>query len=118
MMDYVFKNGNIEIEFGDSFYEEGKQFLMIKMDEKETQHEIESCYWLDQIKGQKLNGSTNRKPFKNTLEITIDFRLCMCLTFGSKKIATNHRKSKKLQQKGYKIVKYYTFYIRKHVIHK
>ena len=38
---------NIEIEFGDSFYEEGKQFLMIKMDEKETQHEIESCYWLD-----------------------------------------------------------------------
>lgn len=51
MMDYVFKNGNIEIEFGDSFYEEGKQFLMIKMDEKETQHEIESCYWLDQIKG-------------------------------------------------------------------
>ena len=51
MMDYVFKNGNIEIEFGDSFYEEGKQFLMIKMDEKETQHEIESCYWLNQIKG-------------------------------------------------------------------
>ena len=49
MMDFVFKNGNIEIEFGDSFYEEGKQFLMIKMDEKETQHEIESCYWLDQI---------------------------------------------------------------------
>ena len=47
MMDFVFKNGNIEIEFGDSFYEEGKQFLMIKMDEKETQHEIESCYWLD-----------------------------------------------------------------------
>ena len=28
-------------------------------------------------------GSTNRKPFKNTLEITIDFRMCMCLTFGS-----------------------------------
>ena len=51
MMDYVFKNGNIEIEFGDSFYEEGKQFLMIKMEGKETQHEIESCYWLDQIKG-------------------------------------------------------------------
>lgn len=50
MMDYVFKNGNIEFEFGDSFYEEGKQFLMIKMDEKETQHEIESCYWLDLIK--------------------------------------------------------------------
>ena len=50
MMDYVFKNGNIEIEFGDSFYEEGKQFLMIKMDEKETQNEIESCYWLDLIR--------------------------------------------------------------------
>ncbi len=49
MMDYVFKNGNIEIEFGDSFYEEGKQFLMIKKDGKEAQHEIESCYWLDQI---------------------------------------------------------------------
>ena len=47
MMDYVFKNGNIEFEFGDSFYEDGKQILMIKMDEKETQHEIESCYWLD-----------------------------------------------------------------------
>ena len=51
MMDYVFKNGNIEIAFGDSFYEEGKQFLMIKKEGKETQHEIESCYWLDQIKG-------------------------------------------------------------------
>ena len=50
MMDYVFKNGNIEIEFGDSFYEEGKQFLMIKMEGKETQHEIESCYWLDLIR--------------------------------------------------------------------
>ncbi len=47
MMDYVFKKGNLEFEFGDSFNEEGKQFLMIKMDEKETQHEIESCYWLD-----------------------------------------------------------------------
>ena len=51
MMDFVFKNGNIEIEFGDSFYEEGKQFLMIKKEGKETQHEIESCYWLDLIKG-------------------------------------------------------------------
>lgn len=51
MMDYVFKNGNIEFEFGDSFYEEGKQFLMIKKEGKETQHEIESCYWLDLIKG-------------------------------------------------------------------
>ena len=50
MMDYVFKNGNIEFEFGDSFYEEGKQFLMIKKEGKETQHEIESCYWLDLIK--------------------------------------------------------------------
>lgn len=49
MMDYVFKNGNIEFEFGDSFYEEGKQFLMIKKEGKETQHEIESCYWLDFI---------------------------------------------------------------------
>ena len=51
MMDYVFKNRNIEFEFGDSFYEEGKQFLMIKKEGKETQHEIESCYWLDLIKG-------------------------------------------------------------------
>ena len=49
MMDYVFKNGNIEFECGDSFYEEGKQFLMIKKEGKETQHEIESCYWLDFI---------------------------------------------------------------------
>jgi hypothetical protein len=49
MMDYVFKNGNIEFEFGDSFYEEGKQFLMIKKDGKEAQNEIESCYWLDLI---------------------------------------------------------------------
>ena len=47
MMDYVFKNGNIEFEFGDSFNEEGKQFLMIKKEGKEAQHEIESCYWLD-----------------------------------------------------------------------
>lgn len=50
MMDYVFKNGNIEFEFGDSFYEDGKQILMIKKDGNETQHEIESCYWLDLIK--------------------------------------------------------------------
>lgn len=49
MMDYVFKKGNLEFEFGDSFNEEGKQFLMIKKEGKETQHEIESCYWLDQI---------------------------------------------------------------------
>ena len=47
MMDYVFKNENYEIEFGDSFYEDGKQLLMIKKEDKETQHEIESCYWLD-----------------------------------------------------------------------
>ena len=49
MMDYVFKKGNLEFEFGDSFNEERKQFLMIKKEGKETQHEIESCYWLDQI---------------------------------------------------------------------
>lgn len=49
MMDYVFKKGNLEFEFGDSFNEEGKQFLMIKKEGKEAQHEIESCYWLDQI---------------------------------------------------------------------
>ena len=49
MMDYVFKNGNIEIEFGDSFYEDGKQLMMIKKEGKETQYEIESCYWLDLI---------------------------------------------------------------------
>ena len=49
MMDYVFKNGNIEFEFGDSFFEQGKQFLMIKKDGNETQHEIETCYWLDLI---------------------------------------------------------------------
>ena len=49
MMDYVFKKGNLEFVFGDSFNEEGKQFLMIKKEGKEAQHEIESCYWLDQI---------------------------------------------------------------------
>lgn len=49
IMDYVFKKENVEFEFGDSFYEEGKQFLMIKKEGKEAQHEIESCYWLDQI---------------------------------------------------------------------
>ena len=49
MMDYVFKIGNIEIEFGDSFYEDGKQLMMIKKEGKETQYEIESCYWLDLI---------------------------------------------------------------------
>ena len=47
MMDYVFKNGNTEIEFGDSFYEEGKQFLILRKDGKETRYEIESCYWVD-----------------------------------------------------------------------
>ncbi len=47
MMDYVFKNENTEIEFGDSFYEEGKQFLMMRKDGKEIRYEIESCYWLD-----------------------------------------------------------------------
>lgn len=51
MMNYVFKNGNVEMEFGDSFYEDGKQFLVIRKNGKETQHEIESCYWLDLIKG-------------------------------------------------------------------
>ena len=49
MRDYVFKIGNIEIEFGDSFYEDGKQLMMIKKEGKETQYEIESCYWLDLI---------------------------------------------------------------------
>ena len=49
MMDYIFKKENYEIEFGDSFYEDGKQLLMIKKEDKETQHEIESCYWLDLI---------------------------------------------------------------------
>ena len=47
MMDYVFKSENCEIVFGDSFYEDGKQLLMIKKKDKETLHEIESCYWLD-----------------------------------------------------------------------
>ena len=47
MMDYVFKSENLVIEFGDSFYEDGKQLLMIKKEDKETQYEIESCYWLD-----------------------------------------------------------------------
>ena len=47
MMDYVFKDEDYEIEFGDSFYEDGKQFLMIKKEGEDTQHEIESCYWLD-----------------------------------------------------------------------
>ena len=47
MMDYVFKNENCEIEVGDSFCEEGKQLLIIKKEDKETQHKIESCYWLD-----------------------------------------------------------------------
>ena len=51
MMNYVFKNGNVEMEFGDSFYDDGKQFLVIRKNGKETQHEIESCYWLDLIKG-------------------------------------------------------------------
>ena len=51
MMDYVFKNGNTEIEFGDSFYEDGKQFLMLRKDGKETQYEIEPCYWLDLTNG-------------------------------------------------------------------
>lgn len=50
MMDYVFKNGNTEIEFGDSFYEDGKQFLTLRKEGKETQYEIEPCYWLDLIK--------------------------------------------------------------------
>ena len=50
MMDYVFKKGDFKFEFGDSFYEDGKQVLMIKKDRNETQHEIESCYWLDLIK--------------------------------------------------------------------
>ena len=49
MMDYVFKIGNIEIEFGDSFYEDGKQFLTLRKEGKETQYEIEPCYWLDLI---------------------------------------------------------------------
>jgi len=49
MMDYVFKKENIEFEFGDSFYEEGKQILMIKREGKEVQHEIKACYWLDLI---------------------------------------------------------------------
>lgn len=47
MMDYVFKSESCEIVFGDSFYEDGKQLLMIKKEDKETLHEIESCYWLD-----------------------------------------------------------------------
>lgn len=49
MMDFVFKNGNTEIEFGDSFYEEGKQFLILRRDGKDTRFEIESCYWLDML---------------------------------------------------------------------
>ena len=47
MMDYVFKSENCEIVFGDSFYEDGKQLLMRKKEDKETLHEMESCYWLD-----------------------------------------------------------------------
>lgn len=49
MVDYVFKEGNNVIEFGDSYYEDGKKVLMIKEDGKELLHEMEPCYWLDLI---------------------------------------------------------------------
>ena len=50
MMQYLFSKDDVEIEFGDSSYEDGKQFMLVKRKGKETQHEIKPCYWLDLIR--------------------------------------------------------------------
>ena len=47
MMDYIFKKGEVEYMFGDSYYEDGKVLLIIKMGSKEAKHVISPCYWLD-----------------------------------------------------------------------
>ena len=47
MMDYCFKSGGTKIEFGDSFFEDGKELLRISINDKEITHEIKPCYWLD-----------------------------------------------------------------------
>ena len=47
MMDYIFKKGEVEYLFGDSYYEDGKVLLIIKMGAEEAKHEISPCYWLD-----------------------------------------------------------------------
>lgn len=47
MMDYVFKKENLLFEFGDSFYEDGKLYMVIRKDGIESKHEIIPCYWLD-----------------------------------------------------------------------
>lgn len=47
MMDYVFKEENLVIEFGDSYYEDGKEMLIIKKGDKTISHEIKPCYWLE-----------------------------------------------------------------------
>ncbi len=49
MMNFIFKNGNTEIEFGDSYCEKGKELLLLKKDGDEFQYEIKECYWLDLI---------------------------------------------------------------------
>lgn len=47
MMDYIFKSMDTEINFGDSFYEDGKQKIYFKKNGKVSAHEIKHCYWLD-----------------------------------------------------------------------
>ncbi len=51
-----------------------------------TIYPIERRYPLHNIKC-----TTIRKPFKNTLEITVDFRMYVCLTFGAKRSLEGHR---------------------------
>ncbi len=51
MLQYLFSKEDVEKEFGDSSYEDGKQFIFIKRKGNETKHEIKPCYWLDLIKG-------------------------------------------------------------------
>jgi len=47
MIQYMFSKGDVEIEFGDCSFENGKLFMTIKKNGEEAQHEIEVCYWLD-----------------------------------------------------------------------
>lgn len=50
MMQYMFNKEDVEIEFGDTSYEDGKSFMTLKKKGEETQHEIKACYWQDLIK--------------------------------------------------------------------
>ena len=57
--------------------------------------DIDSTKWhkTQIIKGQKTNTHPSEKPFKNTLKITVDFRMYLCLTLGPKRSPEGHLKS-------------------------